>query len=300
VKALLRVAFWILLSVAWLCHAMNASADSVTLIPVGDATISEGQPSTPLGTSTILVSGTTGINEGATRNRALLRFDLSASIPSNAIVTSAALTMTVVGTPPLVTNLWFSLHKVAQDWSESAVTWTDRLSPPAPWSTPGGAPPQDYSSSVTQSNLITGLGTFTFVSSPDMIADVQDWVGNPAKSFGWILICELEQLEKSVRKFASSGYALNTIPTNRPALEVQFSLPAIPPALTLLPQTEGQFQFQFNAESNRNYAAEYSIDLTTTNWIVLTNIAPLPAPASVIVSDTLFTDSNRFYRVHTP
>ena len=299
-KALLRVAFWVFLSVAWLCHAMIARADSVTLIPVGDATISEGQPWPPLGTSTILVSGTTGINEGATRNRALLRFDVTSSIPSNAIVTSASLTMTVVGTSPLVTNLWFSLHKVAQDWSESAVTWTNRLSPPAAWSAPGGAPPRDYSSSVTQSNLITGLGTFTFVSSPDMIADVQDWVSNPVDSFGWILICELEGLEKSVRKFASREYALNSIPTNRPALEVDFSLPAIPPALTLLPQTMAQFQFQFNAESNRNYTAEYCIDLTTTNWIVLTNIAPLPAPANVIVSDTLFTDSNRFYRVHTP
>ena len=74
-------------------------------------------------------------------------------------------------------------------------------------------------------NLITGLGTFTFASNRDVVADVQDWVRYPANNFGWILICELEDLEKSVRKFASSEYTFNTVPTNRPKLDVEFTLP---------------------------------------------------------------------------
>jgi hypothetical protein len=135
-----------------------------------------------------------------------------------------------------------------------------------------------------------------------MVADTRDWVSDPTNNFGWILICELEELEKSKRKFASREYGnTNTAGfTNRPSLEVQFMLP--PTLLSLMPlaSTNGQFQFLFNAESNRNYTAEYSSDLGGTNWLVLTNITPLPAPENVLVSTTLLTESNRFYRVRTP
>lgn len=130
-----------------------------------------------------------------------------------------------------------------------------------------------------------------------MVADVQDWVRNPANNSGWILICELESLERSVRKFASSEYTFNSLPTNQPSLDVQFTVPL---TLTLLPQTNGQIQFSFYAESNRNYAVEYCSDLLATNWAILTNITALPAPANVLVSDALSTDGNRFYRLRAP
>jgi hypothetical protein len=161
----------------------------------------------------------------------------------------------------------------------------------------------DYSSLVTQSNLIIGTtvpAPFTFASNSAMVADVQTWVSNPTNNFGWILICESEDMERSKRFFASGEYTITSIPTNQPSLEVQFTLP--PPLLTLTgpPHTGGQFQFQFNAEANRNYAAEYCNDLITTNWMVLTNISPLPAPATVLVSDVLMTDRHRFYRIRTP
>jgi hypothetical protein len=161
----------------------------------------------------------------------LLKFDVASSIPSNAIVTFVALTLTLFKAPrPDV--LWFSLHKVLQDWSEDSVTWTNRLSPPAPWSVPGCAAPLDYSSSVIQSNLI----------NPNIV----------------------------------------------------------PRTLTLLPRLDGRFQFLFSAESSSHYTAEYCRDLIAADWMVLTNIAPLLAPAEVIVSDAELTDSNRFYRVRTP
>lgn len=283
--------------VVWLCAATIAGAGNVSLLPVEDATISEKDLSSPQGSDTSLDSGTTGPVAGALKNRALLKFNVAANIPSNAIVTSASLTMTIVQTPPLAMNLWFSLHKVFSDWSESSVTWTNRFSPPAAWSAPGGAAPRDYSSSVTQSNLITGVSAFTFASNPAMVADVQDWLAIPANNFGWILICELEELEKSVRKFGSREAPNSSV---RPSLEVQFTLRVIAPSLTLLPQMNGQFQFQFNAESNRDYTVVYAGDFDTTNWMVLTNITPLPATTTILVSDALLTGSNRFYRVRTP
>ena len=280
-KRLAMKLFGVVATLVWIFVATVAVADGVTLIPTEDATISEKSLDLSLGSATTLDSGTTGPNEGLKMNRALLKFDLTGIIPSNALVTSAALTLTVLQAPT-TTNLWFSLHKVLQDWSEGAVTWTNRLSPSAPWSAPGGSPPQDYSSSVGQSNLITGL---QFANK------------YPAEVIGRVPYPILEDLEKSVRKFASSEYTFNTVPTNRPKLEVQFTLPL---TLRVLPQTNGQFQFLFNAESNRNYTAEYCSDLLTANWLVLTNVTPLSAPANVLVSDALLTDGNRFYRVRTP
>ncbi len=231
-KELLRRDFWFPAIIFGLFAARSVDADSVTLFPSGDATISEFSPESQLGGDTYIDSGSSGPEQFALRNRALIKFDLTSSIPSNAIVTSAALTLTMFKAPR-PDSLWFSLHQVLQAWSEDAVTWTNRLSPPAPWSLPGGAPPFDYSGSASQSNLI------------------------------------------------APG--------------------SVPRTLTLLPQTNGQFQFQFqfNAESNRYYAADFCGDLSTTNWMVLTNFAPLPAPADVIVSDSLSTESNRFYRVRT-
>ena len=130
-----------------------------------------------------------------------------------------------------------------------------------------------------------------------MVADVQDWLINPVDNFGWIHICEQEDLEKSVRKFGSREASS----TNRPSLQVQFTLPSPSVVLTLLPLTNSVFQFQFNAESNKNYTVLYGADLETTNWMTLTNITPLAAPANVLISDPLLTDgSNRFYRVRTP
>ena len=287
----------ILVALGILCAVSVAEADTVTLYPVEDATISEKSLESPLGTDSTLDSGTTGPNEGFKLNRALLRFDVAA-VPSNATVTSAVLTLTLV-TTPTSTNLWFSLHRMLQDWKENVVTWTNRLSPPAPWSVPGGASSVDYASAVTQSNLIVSTvlpAVFSFASNPAMVADVQEWLNNPSTNFGWILICELEELERSVRKFGSS----ERLSTNqRPYLEIQYRMP--PAGLTLIPlqPKNGQFLFEFQVESNKSYNIMYTHELAETNWGLLTNIPALLLSTNIVISDTL-TASNRFYRVVAP
>jgi hypothetical protein len=110
VKSRLRGFYWPSLSAVLICTDLLTRADTITVNPIADSTISEGDPGTPQGTLGILVAGTTGPNEGATRNRALLKFDLASGIPVNAKVTSAALTVTVSASP-LVTNLWSACIK---------------------------------------------------------------------------------------------------------------------------------------------------------------------------------------------
>jgi len=274
--------------------AGTARADSLILNPAGDASISEKNLNTPMGYESTLEAGTTGPSAGYKSSRALLRFNPTNSVPTNAIVTSAALILTLTQDPPTQTNLWFDLRMLLRAWSESVVTWTNRLSPAAPWSVPGGAAPADYASTVTQSNLIRGVGSYTFASNSNMVADVQSWVSNPDSNFGWILICQQQGLSQRERKFGSREDAANA-----PSLVVQYTVPTLAPTLTLLPPLANQFRFSFNAESNRTYTVEYADALPSTNWSVLTNIPAQPVPTNFVVS-TPFTSSNRFYRVWTP
>lgn len=274
--------------------AADLKAASAVFSPVADATISEKNLSSPMGSEQTLEVGTTGPAAGYKDSRALLRFNLAGSIPTNATVTSAALTVTLVQTAPAVTNLWLDLRKVLRPWSESAVTWTNRLTPPAAWSAPGGAPGVDFGSDVTQSNRITTtLGAYTFASNARLVADVQDWVSNPSNNWGWIMISELEGVGQTEIKFSSREGAA------APSLAVQYTIPAAPPTLAVLPPVSGQFRFRFDVESNRNYAVEYSGILPASQWAVLTNITALPASTNVIISDPL-SATNRYYRVRTP
>jgi len=298
VSTLIEKRIFVCIALGCCLVTVDARADTVTLKAFEDTTISEKSLEFSLGSDTTLDSGTTGPSDGFKKNRALLKFDLS-GIPTNAVITSAALTLTLVTTPN-TTNLWFSLHKVLLDWTESAATWTNRLSPSAPWNAPGGLSSLDYASSVTQSNLIVAAvlpATSTFASNASMVNDVQDWTSNPANNFGWILLCEVEDLERSVRKFASSE---RTTTNQSPSLLVEFSVPASPLTLTVLPATNGQFQFQFNVESNKSYTVLYASELGSSNWAILTNILPSSTTAPILISDPLSIQSNRFYRVQTP
>jgi hypothetical protein len=147
---------------------------------------------------------------------------------------------------------------------------------------------------VTQSNRITTtLGAYTFTSNVRMVADVQDWVSHPSNNWGWILISELEGVGQTEEKFSSREGAA------APSLAVQYTIPAAPPTLALLPPVSGQFRFGFDVESNRDYAVEYSGVLPASNWAVLTNFAALPASTNVTISDPI-SASNRYYRVRTP
>jgi hypothetical protein len=237
-----------------------------------------------------MIAGTNGHDEDS---RSLLAFDLTA-IPSNAVVTSAALTVKVVTlAPEFPSPAKMDLRRLLVPWSDAAATWTNRLIS-IRWSTSGAAAPIDFTNAVTRTITVTALGPYIFLSNSNMIADVQRWVADPGSNFGWIIISEVQGTSGSECKFGT-----REDPANAPSLTVQFTVPATPPTLTPLPILANKFRLSFVAETNRVYAVEYSGILTATNWTALTSIGPLTVATNVIVSDTL-TASNRFYRVSTP
>jgi len=225
-----------ILLVAWLGSSSTAAAETVTLQAKKDNTLYESiQGTVSNGAGTDLFVGTTGARTGFAVRRALVAFDVAASIPAGAQISSVQLVLnmnkTVVGAKPV------SLHRVLADWGEGTslavgsggggggpattgdATWVHRFFSTELWSTPGG----DFASTASAQIQVTSFGANTWGSSAAMVADVQAWLDQPANNFGWILIGE-EQNTASSKRFAARE---NPVAANRPHLVVQYTPTAI-------------------------------------------------------------------------
>src|SRR5262249_11447282 len=74
---------------------------------------------------------------------------------------------------------------------------------------------------ISASTIVSAIGTYTWGSSSQMVADVQDWLDAPSANFGWIVIGE-ESTPTTAKRFDSRE---NPTPANRPKLTIVFSPP---------------------------------------------------------------------------
>ena len=113
-----------------------------------------------------------------------------------------------------------------------------------------------------------------------------------------MLISQSEDILLTSRRIAS-----RSDPTNAPILTVGYTVPIAaqptPPMISQLAIVANQFQFSFDAESNRTYAVEFRAALDTGNWLTLTNI-PARLSATIITVDDAIGPDNRWYRIRTP
>lgn len=168
----------------------------ISLNPSKDNTMYQNDGTASNGTGESLFAGQTNFFGS---RRALLAFDIAGSVPAGSTINSVSLTMTVNQT--ISGGHPASLHKVLADWGEGAsnagnpggngapaapgdATWTDRLFPGTLWTTPGG----DFVLGASASTVVAGLGSYTWASTPALVADVQGWLNTPASDFGWVLI----------------------------------------------------------------------------------------------------------------
>ncbi len=291
-----------LVAVLWTHPAKTSHADSITLIPVADTTLIETAPDNNMGGSTFFNAGTTGIT---TRNRGLLRFDLS-EIPSGSVIISVNLLIEVVFEPPPPAESFFSLHRVLKPWGEgdkagseespglgdsaaiNEATWNHRFALTTnAWTAPGGAPNIDYVSNESAFAFI-GSSQLEFESTAELEADVQSWVDQPQTNFGWMLITQSESTRYTARRFASREES-----DFEPMLTIDFR----PPLRITDPELKnGRIEFTFTTQPAQPYVIEYQNSLPDTSWLVLTNIPPHGVPATVTVSDSA-SGPQRFYRV---
>jgi hypothetical protein len=216
----------LILAAACTLVAQGAWASDAFLNPAKDNTIWND-------TFTELSSGQgpylfVGANAQLSVRRALVTFDLPSAVPTNAIVTSASLTVNVSkarGTANI------DLHKLTKNWGEGAsdagdpggggvpaapgdATWIHNFFNTSSWTTPGG----DFSNTVSGTAALgNGLAEF---ADPQMAADIQAWMSNPATNFGWILKAQIEDSPFTVQRIDSLQ---NTTPENRPTLKVTYN-----------------------------------------------------------------------------
>jgi hypothetical protein len=301
---------------AWISFALCAApvlplADTVTLNPSADTTLFETDPDNNMGATPSLVSGTTaGVLRQPFRSRAVMRFNVAGVTPAGAVITSATLKLTVVKIPSAPSNSEFGLHRMLVRWGEGnkndktgsqattgESTWNSRMFLLPQWGAPGGKAGTDFATDTSSSTFVSGLGPYTFASSPNMVADVQFWLDSTNSNFGWILISQDEASDSTARRFASREGGANA-----PALVIEYNAgqtQAQPPRLGQISLQGGAVSFQFDVEPQRPYTVEFNNALAATNWLTLTNIAAQPAPTNITVSDST-TASQRFYRVKTP
>ena len=170
------------------------------------------------------LTGPTGVGE----QRALLFFDIASQIPAGSTITDVQLTLSVEQGGGGSSNTdEYSLHRLLQDWGEGSsdstggggapattgdATWLHTFFDTAFWTTPGG----DFVGSPSASEQIGTFGEETWDSTPELVADVQDWLDNPSDNYGWILIGN-EFSANSSRRFGSRENS-----TGAPVLQISF------------------------------------------------------------------------------
>jgi hypothetical protein len=170
---------------------------TITIVAGKDTTLYE-HPSGALanGAGTSMFVGMTG-QPGI--RRALLHFDVAATVPPGSRILSARLEVNVQSSPgsgPTATDV----HRVTQTWTEGATvasggqggggaavagdtTWLHADSPNTLWNNIGG----DFVATPSFAFTMGTGGSFVTTPYPGLIADVQTWLDNPSGNHGWLL-----------------------------------------------------------------------------------------------------------------
>lgn len=290
---------------------MPAAAASVTIPPSADTTLIEIAPTNNNGAQAWILAGK--IQNDVYRNRALLRFDFT-NLPPDARILSVALNIEVKRVPDEPpANSTFGLRRMLRPWSEGNKfanpdpnanpreppgqgrpatagdsTWLCAFFPTNEWSVPGGAEGLDFSSTESSFQLIGGLGPYRFESTPELVADVQEWVNQPGSNNGWMLLSNDEVTILTARRFAS-----REDPDAHPTLEIEYAAPLIIESATRIGD---QFALTFTAWLGQSYSVEFRDNLTAGQWHTLTNLGPTTTTIQYFVTDTI-VEPQRFYRV---
>ncbi len=212
---------------------LPARAGVIELTPVKDNTLFEsatGGVSNGAGNS--IFAGTSGPFGGDTIRRGLLAFDVAGSLPADATITGADLTLYLMQASALGDPARYGLRRVLSDWGEGTsssgggggapatpgdATWLHTFFPDRFWSTPGG----DFDGATSASQTVsTDLGYYSWGSTPQLIGDVQSWLDDPGSNFGWVLAGVDETLGFTGLRFGSREAPAAQVPVLRIEYEV--------------------------------------------------------------------------------
>ena len=136
--------------------------------------------------------------DGAVR-RSLVRFKLPSSMPANARIDEAVLSVQVFsrGSETGAEPVDVSVHRVLAPWSEAEATWFRRDAPERPWGSEGGDFQGAPSDSVSMTEAFGASGDLEW-SGPGLAADVQCWVARPEENHGWIILADEDNAGREI------------------------------------------------------------------------------------------------------
>jgi len=232
----------LLLALTLTAHSVRG--DVASLQPVADTSIFSLTPNNNWGGADFFNGGTAG-NLGI--NRGLIRFDLGGAVPPGSTIISATVNFEVIRQPAANhQNSIFDLRRMLVSWGEGIqaplppqdvglpaipgeVTWNNRFGNSIPWAQPGGMPGVDFVAAASSSTFVSQIGDLVeFGSTPELLADLQLWVDNPAQNFGWMLATQQEGTLRTARSFASRETGFG------PVLTIEFVPVPEPATWTLL------------------------------------------------------------------
>jgi hypothetical protein len=146
-----------------------------------DATLSENEPDTTLGTGAELeVDGDDPRGSGRDLS-SLLRWDLSV-IPPGSLVESVELTVEVTNR----SKRSFGIYELLTAWIEAESTWNESGAG-SPWQVPGAQGPQERGATLLGSVEASSVGSHTVFLNSAGLAAVQRWVNDPASNHGLLI-----------------------------------------------------------------------------------------------------------------
>ncbi|MFQ5629911.1 MAG: DNRLRE domain-containing protein [bacterium] len=201
------------------------SSDSTLVATIDNTIYSEADSSNGAGDHLFA-----GSNRRGAIRRGLVAFDLTQAILPGATIESVTLTLNMSRTTSAARDV--ALHRLLVGWGEGAsdaigeegsgatattgdATWRHRIFDTDLWANPGG----DFSPSASAMQTVAGIGSYTWQSTAQMVADVQLWVDKPDSNFGWILLGN-ESQSRTTKRFDSHN---NSDESVRPLLTVTFS-----------------------------------------------------------------------------
>ena len=147
------------------------------------------------------------------KRRALIGFDVGAALPKGATVTGVELSLTMTRTR--ADEKPVGLHRVLAAWGEGAskatgqqgtgdiavegdATWQFRVFETIRWERPGG----DFEAVASATAEVGGEGRYSWESTPELGADVQGWLDDPASNHGWLIVGD-ETGRQTAKRFAT-------------------------------------------------------------------------------------------------
>jgi hypothetical protein len=172
--------------------------------------------------------------------RGLIAFDLT-SIPSNATITGASLSMFLNRPRPNTAPVGVSLSRALRNWGEGAsnagdpggigaqaepgdATWLHTFYDTSFWITPGG----DFSATLSATTPVMENAIYTW-SGSGLLADVQSWVSNRATNFGWVILGD------EVDSGTAQRFNTRENPSDPPQLMVTYQVSSATPTPTPTP-----------------------------------------------------------------